>query len=167
MMGTIVHRTLDLLAKGFAILGGLIMVMITAITVWSVVGRWLFSKPILGDTEAVEFGMAIAVAAFLPICQWRSANIIVDFFTTRAGAGARRVMDALGALLVAVMLGLIAWRTVLGAIEQKSYFTTTMLLQWPEWIAYAGMVPPLALTVVIALYMVITGRGSAQAASAS
>lgn len=149
---------LDRLAKLFAILGGLVMVVITFITTYSILGRWLFNSPLLGDTELVEFAMAMAVAAFLPICQWRGGNIIVDFFTTGASERTRDGLDRFGALSIAVMTGLLAWRSTLGGIGQKADGSVTMLMQLPEWVAYAVMVPPIALTAVIALYTAVTGR---------
>ena len=107
-------------------------------TTGSIAGRWLFDAPLSGDTELIEYGMAIIVAAFLPLCQWRRANIIVDFFTTRLSAHGRQRLDRLGALMIAAMMTLITWRTAVGALDQKSVGATTMLLQWPEWLAYAA-----------------------------
>ncbi len=152
------NNILDGLAKLFAILGGLVMVVITFITTYSILGRWLFNSPLLGDTELVEFAMAMAVAAFLPICQWRGGNIIVDFFTTGASVRTRNALDRFGALSVALMTGLLAWRSTLGGIGQKADGSVTMLMQLPEWVAYAAMVPPIALTAVIALYTAVSGR---------
>jgi TRAP-type C4-dicarboxylate transport system permease small subunit len=78
-----VEKLFDWLAKGCAIVAGIVVVVITLLTTWSIVGRWLFSSPVMGDTEVIEFAMAVVVAGCLPICQWRGDNIIVDFFTTR------------------------------------------------------------------------------------
>ena len=153
---------LDGLSKLFAVFAGIVMVAITLITTGSIVGRWLFNSPLLGDTELVEFAMAFAVAAFLPICQWRGGNIIVDFFTTNTSAPVRDRMDRIGALIIALMAALLAWRTGVGAIEQQKMHGTTMLMQLPEWIAYASMVPPLVLTAVIALYTMFTGSSGRQ-----
>ena len=164
--GPALESLLDALARACAILAGLLVVSITLLTTGSIVGRWLFDSPLLGDTEIIEFGMAVVVAGCLPICQWRGDNIIVDFFTTRATASTRDRMDRLGALLVALMMGLIAWRTGAGALDQKQSGTVTMLLQWPEWLAYALMTPPLALTAAMGLYSAITGRNGAPATPA-
>ena len=151
-------RTLAALAKLSAILGGLVVVGVTLLTTYSILGRALFRSPVLGDIEIVEVGMTFCVAAFLPICQWRNANIIVDFFTTRASAATRRVLDRLGALLVAAMMGVIAWRAVPGMFSAREAMSQSMMMGIPEWWAYASMVPPLALTAVIALYTAVTGR---------
>ncbi len=68
-------NALDLLARICAIAGGLLVVAITLVTTGSIAGRWLFDAPLSGDTELIEYGMAIIVAAFLPLCQWRRANL--------------------------------------------------------------------------------------------
>jgi len=162
---TVVERLFEWLAKALAIAGGLLVVAITLVTSYSIVGRWLFGSPLLGDTEIVEYGMAVVVAFFLPICQWRGENIIVDFFTTHATMSTRARLDRFGALLVAAMLGLIAWRTGVGAADQRSNGSITMLMQWPEWIAYLLMTVPIGLAALMALYTAITGRNGRHAAA--
>lgn len=157
-----VRTTFEWLARATAILGGIVVVAIALTTTGSVLARWAFDTPLLGDTEVVEFGMAIVVACFLPLCQWRSGNIIVDFFTTGASAATRGLLDRIGALLVGLMLALVAWRSAAGAIDQHRYGAVTMLLQWPEWIAYAAMAVPTALAALMALYTAATGRGGAR-----
>lgn len=158
-------KTLEWLAKACAIAGGLVMVTITLITTASIIGRWLFNSPLLGDTELVEFAMAIAVAAFLPICQWRRGNIIVDFFTTGSKQSTRDRLDQFGALLIALMLALLAWRTLAGAVSQKEAGSTTMLMGLPEWIAFVAMAPPMILTALIALYMMLSKPSDAREVS--
>ena len=150
--------TIELLARLFAYLGGLALVGITLMSTWSIAGRALFGRPLLGDTEMVEVAMAFVVTAFMPICQWRGGNIIVDFFTTRASGRLRGALDRAGALLLAAVLALLAWRTWAGALSKFESGETSMLLQWPEWLTYASMVPSLGLTALIGLYMAATGQ---------
>jgi hypothetical protein len=61
------------------------------------------------------------------------------------------------------MMGLIGWRTVVAIFDQKASGSVTMLLQWPEWIAYALMAPPLIVTAAMGLYTGLTGRNGAVA----
>src|SRR5690606_10967112 len=91
------------------------------------------------------------VAAFMPLCQIRRGHIIVDFFTTRASARTRNLLDRTGCLLLAIMCGLLAWRTLPGGLSAKEYESVTMLLQFPAWIAFTAMVPPLAFSALFAL----------------
>ena len=53
-----------------------------------------FGRPLLGDSELIEFLCGIAVFAFLPYCQLRGANVIVDFFTSRCRRAPRTWLDA-------------------------------------------------------------------------
>ncbi len=77
-------RWLYRMSEWFALAGGAIFVGIAIMSVASIASRALFSTPIQGDYELVQVGCAVFVALCLPICQMRGANIIVDFFTTRA-----------------------------------------------------------------------------------
>lgn len=149
---------IERLAGALAVLGGLGVAAIALVTTGSVASRWAFGQPLQGDTEIVEFGMAAVVACFLPLCQWRMGNVIVDFATARAPTPLRGILDRAGALLVAAMLGLLAWRTGVAAIDQHRYGAVTMLLQWPLWIAYLAMAVPMALTAAIALHTAVTGH---------
>jgi len=87
----------------------------------------------------------------MPLCQLRRENIIVDFFTAKAPAALNALFDRFGALLMALMLIFIGWRTAIGGMSAYTSQTTTMMLGFPEWVVYAAMVPPLLLTGVIAL----------------
>ena len=71
--------------------GGLVLVAITLLSAYSITMRSLFDAPLLGDVELVQMGCGIAVVSFLPLCQLRRNNVIVDAFTLRASASTRRL----------------------------------------------------------------------------
>jgi TRAP-type C4-dicarboxylate transport system permease small subunit len=150
-----VSRLLDVLARTFAFLGGAVLVGITLMSVTSITGRALLGKPVPGDFELVQLGSAVAIAAFLPYCQLRRGNIIVDFFTTRASARAQAVLDALGALLFSAVMALLAWRTTLGFMTVKASHEVTMIVGVPVWIGYAAIVPSLVLATLVGLQTAI------------
>ena len=102
-----IGRLLHVLCDVCAVIGGAVLIAMAAMTVVSVIGRTFFDSPILGDVELVQLGLAVCVATFLPYTQFRSANIIVDFFTTRASLRTQSWMDGLGCLLYAGMTALI------------------------------------------------------------
>ncbi len=141
-------RAIHALARWFCYIGGTIMTALALMSVYSVTIRAIGFRPVQGDFELVQIGSAVAVALFLPWCQLRGGNIIVDFFTTRASQRTQSRLDAFGALAVAVVLGVLAWRTGVGAASVKSAGESSMLMGVPIWLAYAGMVPGLTLGAV-------------------
>jgi TRAP-type C4-dicarboxylate transport system permease small subunit len=146
-----VTRALDLLARAFALAGGAVLVAMTGMSVVSITGRTVLGRPLSGDFELVQVGCAAAVAAFLPYCQLRRGNIIVDFFTVRASPRAQAGLDALGALLLAAVMAVLAWRTAAGMLTVRAAGEITMIVGFPVWLGYAAIVPSLALTALAGL----------------
>lgn len=150
-----IGRVLHVLCDICAVIGGVVLIAMAAMTVFSVAGRTFFNSPILGDIELVQLGLAVCVATFLPYTQFRNANIIVDFFTTRASARSQRWMDGLGCLLYAGMTALIAWRVYAGGVMSQENQEASMLMNLPLWIPYMLMVPGLVLCTLVGLYQAV------------
>ncbi|MET0509052.1 MAG: TRAP transporter small permease [Burkholderiaceae bacterium] len=146
-------RWLERLARLLAWAGGMMMTAITLMSVYSVVMRNLVGRPIQGDLELVQMGCAISIAAFLPLCQLRNGHIIVDFFTSRATDATRHRLDALGSVLIGLVMALLAWRTLVGAIEAYANLETTMIMGLPLWVGYGLMVPSLAVAAWAAFWL--------------
>jgi TRAP-type C4-dicarboxylate transport system permease small subunit len=151
-------KLLSVLARLCAILAGLLMTAITLVTCASLLGRNTIGVTLLGDYELTAVTAGAAVSLFLPWAQLRRGNIIVDFFTSKAPDNVNAVLDRFGALVLAAVMLLLAWRTAVGGMSSYSSQTTTMMLGFPEWIVYAAMVPPLCLTGLIALYQAFIGN---------
>ena len=120
-------------------------------TCTSVLGRNLFAATLAGDFELTGVATGLAMALCMPLCQLRRANIAVDFFTARTSLRSQARLDRASALLLACVMLLLAWRTTMGGINAWENHSGSMLLGFPDWIVYGGMVPPLILTAVIAL----------------
>ena len=150
-------KALSTLAKLCAIMAGLLLIFITLMTCVSVIGRDLIGKTIVGDFELSGAAAGAAIALFMPWCQVRRGNIVVDFFTAKASPATQDAMDRIGALLLGCVMALMAWRTSVGGLNSFSTHSETQILGFPEWVVYAVMVPPLALTVLIALHQSLFG----------
>ncbi len=157
-------KLLSLLARCSAILAGLLLTVITLITCASLLGRNTIGVTLVGDYELTAFTAASAIALFMPWCQLKRENIIVDFFTTRMASHRIVWLDRLGSLLLGLFMLLLAWRTAIGGLNAYGSQTTSMMLGLPEWIVYAFMVPPFVLTGVIALYQTFVGNFPEQGA---
>jgi TRAP-type C4-dicarboxylate transport system permease small subunit len=150
-------------ATAFALLGGVIVALVAGLTVVSVVGRWAFATPIPGDVELVQLGTASALALFLPYCQLHGSHLIVDIFTVRSGAALHRWLDAFAHVVAAAVLALLAARAAWGVESLRAAAETSMVLGVPLWLAYAPLVPSLALAALIALLRPRAARTEATA----
>ena len=139
------------LALAFALAGAAVALGTGLMVVASVAARALVSAPIPGDVELTQALIALAISLGLPWCQLHGGNIIVDFFTQKLSHRANRTLDGFGALLVAAMCALLAWRTAAGAFAVRDAGETSMILSLPMWWAYASLAPGLALSALIAL----------------
>jgi TRAP-type C4-dicarboxylate transport system permease small subunit len=158
-------QALRRLALVFALAGAAVALAVGLLVVVSVGLRATTTRPIPGDVELTQFGIALAISLALPWCQLHGANIIVDFFTQRLQARALRVLDGIGALLIAVMCALLAWRTSVGALSVREAGETSMILSLPMWWVYASLAPGLALAALVALLQAaMHWRGDAMSA---
>lgn len=153
---------LSLLARVCAVLAGAILTIITLVTCVSLIGRNTIGTTLVGDYELTAAAAGAAVAMFLPWCQLRRENIIVDFFTARLSPAVNSQLDRVGSLILGAVMLLLAWRTTIGGMSAFRSNSTTMMLGFPEWIVYAAMVPPIVLTGVIALVQTVYGDFSEQ-----
>ncbi len=134
-----------------AFAGGTILTGITLMAVLSIAMRSAGFEPIQGDFELVQVALAGCIALMLPWCQLNGGNLTVDFFTVWLQKKKQRRLDAMGALLFAIVMALVTWRTAIGLLSTKASGESTMILGFPLWIGYAVMIPGLLLTVVAAL----------------
>ena len=151
-------KILELLAKLCSILSGALLTFITLMTCYSLIGRNTTGQTIVGDFELTGVATGAAIALFMPMCQFKKANIIVDFFTAKATEATIAQLDRLGAFFMATAFALLAWRTYLGGMNAWATQSGSMMLGFPEWIVYAAMTPPLALSAIIALTQALMGE---------
>jgi TRAP-type C4-dicarboxylate transport system permease small subunit len=145
-------RRLAGLTKAFAVAGGFGFIMLVLMSLVSIIGRKLASAPIPGDIEIMQLGSAVAAAAMLPFCEMERHHLRVDFFTAKLSATARHRLDAVSHLLLALVAGVIAWRTAVGAASLKEAGEASMMLMWPVWTVVAALVPSFVLLAVAGLY---------------
>ena len=145
------------LARLFAILAGVLLTFITLMTCTSIIGREFFGSAITGDFELSGAATGAAIAMFMPWCQSKGGNIIVDFFTVKCSERTNAFLDRIGALILAMCFALLSWRTGVGGISAYNVNSGTMILGFPEWVVYAFMVPAFVLTSLIALTQVFVG----------
>ena len=150
-------KILEYGAKLCAVLAGLMLTVITLMICASLIGRNTTGWTLVGDIELAAAAAGAAVALFMPWCQFKRANIMVDFFTARAAQATQDRLDRFGALVLGLVMVLLTWRTAVGGLNAWNSQAVSMMLSFPEWIVYAFMVPALLLTAVIAIVQALFG----------
>lgn len=139
------------LTRPLAIAGGMIMTAVAVMITASVLLRWLMDSSVPGDIELVQIGTAVAIFAFLPLCQSRRGNIMVDTFTSRLPARIRNALDAAWDIAYAGIALLIAWRLGVGAWDTIRSNTVSMMLGLPTGWAIAACAVMAVLVAVVAV----------------
>ena len=149
------------IAQGAAVLGGLVLTLLIALTTLSIIGRslndllhgdlvqsmlgagaaWLLALgigEINGTYELLEAGVAFAIFAAFPICQIYGAHATVDVFTTALSPRTLRGLRAFWEVILSVTIIFITWRLFEGMQRFIGNGQTTLFLQFPVWWSYAA-----------------------------
>jgi TRAP-type C4-dicarboxylate transport system permease small subunit len=154
-------KILIFLSKSFAVLAGLLLVVVTLITCVSLLGRNLIGRTLVGDFELTAVSAGVAIAFFLPWCQLQKGHIFVDFFTIRASEKSRAIMDRLGLVSLGAMQAILGWRAILGGLSAWQTGSGSMMLGFPDWISYALIAPGLLLGAFVAFVQALAANLSA------
>ncbi len=171
------HRGVELLARTMALIGGIVLCLLIVLTTASVFGRLLNTLmhgpigiiapdfatfmleldvgPINGDFELVEAGVAFAIFAFIPYCQFTSGHAVVDILTSQFGFKFNSFLKMLGEVLFATVLTVIAIQLFNGMLAKREFGETTFLLQFPIWWSYAFSLFAAITAAIVAIYMAI------------
>jgi len=155
-------RWLFTISKVVAVLGGMILVALSVMLCVTIFSRKVFLWQVNGDYELVQMLGALAGSLLFPWCAIVGGNVVVDLLTSGLPVSVTRVLDRIGSFLLAIMAFLLAWRTGVFAINSHDSGAISAMLSWPLWIWQMLMVPSLALTGVIALYLAVSPRGLAE-----
>lgn len=145
-------------SKFCAVLGGLLLTLVSLALCFSMFGRNAMGWTLAGDFELAAVASSMAVALFMPWCQASRGHIFVDFFTAKASPAVNHLLDRFGCLLLGLVMLALAWRTGLGGLSAYQTASGSMILGFPEWISYAAIGPALALTGIIALLQALSGH---------
>ena len=119
----------------WALVGGLILLLIVFLNVFSIIGN-IFLKPLAGDFELTKIGVAVAIFCFLPYCQLYRQNVTAEIFTSWVNEKTRLLLNLIASILAFLFSILLVWRMFEGMLDQKAYNYTTTILQFPIWVAY-------------------------------
>ncbi|WP_299566264.1 TRAP transporter small permease [uncultured Sulfitobacter sp.] len=172
------HRLIRTLAKGTALIGGVVLIGLVILATLSIVGRSVNKMlhtdffdgylagvakalldlgigPINGNYEVLEAGVAFAIFSFLPVCQFYGAHATVDIFTSALPERLNRWIIAFWEVVLAVTILLIVWRLYGGLERYYGNGETTLFLQFPVWWSYAASFAAGIVACIVAVYCAV------------
>lgn len=150
-----VGRALHGIATGLAILGGVLSCAMAAIVTVSVIGRYLFSRPIPGDYDIVGIICGCAIFAFLPYCQLKRGNVVADFFTQNASLRVKAALDAIGSLLFLLAAIMFTWRLYFGLLEMRQSAEQISAFAFYRWWTIPFDIFCMAVLTLVILYTLV------------
>ncbi|AMY67346.1 TRAP transporter small permease [Frigidibacter mobilis] len=130
-------------------LAGLCLVAIVVIVSLGVVMRYAFGAPLLGVNEFVQLTAVALVMAALPYCTAQGGHVAVDVFERMLGKWGRYLGDIISYLLSGFVLGALAQRAALKALDAWEWGDATNMLRMPIWPFYGILAAGAGLCVVI------------------
>ena len=150
------HKFLLGVANTLAFCGGAILLLMVFVNVISIMGRIIFGEPLVGDFELIEIACAVAIFLFLPLCQLKNGNIVVEAFTLRLSNSKKIILDLIGDLIFAIVALFFSVRMFFGLQDMVKYREETMLLEIPVWIPFVPAVFSFLFLSFICFYMSLT-----------
>lgn len=136
--------------------GGLLVLMLfamVALTFTDVLGRRLFNTPVFGANDITEHLMATIIFAGLPLLTARRGHLSIDLLDHWLLRPAWRPWHRVVDVLVAVVLGLIAYEYFVAIGDARSTSEVSQALAIPRWWMYAFISFTTALAALAALFV--------------
>jgi TRAP-type transport system small permease protein len=118
--------------QALGLLTAIALFAIVALTFLDVFARYLFSSPIRGAVEIIQFAMALVIFTALPLVTRQREQVTVSLIEGLVtGATARRFKQFACDLVSLVAVVMLAWRLWVQAGESAKDKTATIVLGWP------------------------------------
>lgn len=127
-----VTRASDRLDKALGVLVALPVGLIVVLTFVDVFARYLFAAPIRGSLEIIEFAMALAIFAALPLVTRDRGHVTVTLVDGAVPRAWRPLHRALCDTIGAAALALLSWRLAAQALDDVQAGTQTIVLHLPK-----------------------------------
>lgn len=146
-------------------IAAIFMAAIAGVTFVDVTGRYVFTAPIPGGVEIIEFLLGLLIFSALPLVVVKNAHITVELFDGFMSDGFKRVRDFIVLLANAGVLAFITSRMWFTALEMVEFDEISLHLQVPTAPLLFALAGLSAMSVLTQLYMTWTMIASRQTAA--
>ncbi len=126
------RRCLHSLIKVINWIGYISISFIVLVTFTNVIGRYILRKPLIGEIDMVELGMAVfgGVAMFLAALD--DHHVKVDVLLIHFPNKARKILDRVALILGFITWTFLAYRTLLDGFDKLNSGSSTATLLIPQ-----------------------------------
>lgn len=115
-----------------SLLSALPLGLIVVLTFADVFARYLFSSPIRGSVEIIQFAMALVIFTALPLVTRKREHVTVSLVDGVLRGGSRRAQQVLVDAISVFALGVLTWRLWLQGGDDLAADTRTIVLGMPQ-----------------------------------
>ncbi|SMP62747.1 TRAP transporter small permease [Anoxynatronum buryatiense] len=147
-----VKKAVTTLTKAATLISIIVIFGTMMLTVFDVLGRFVFNKPIAGTFELTRIGLAMIVFPALGVAQLEKENIGITIVYDRLGLTVRKVLDVLIAVVSLGLFSIVFWQMIKHAqrIQASGLITSVLRMPVHPWIlAGAAGVFVLVLVLII------------------
>lgn len=123
-----------------ALVGGLVLMLLMLLTVYSVVMRYVFNAPPHFTLDASKMLLVPVVFLGLAYCGWTGGHIAVDLIGALGRPSLTRWTDVAVRLLCAALVGLLTWELAGLVASSIEFDEVTNLIELPHYPFVAVMV---------------------------
>jgi TRAP-type C4-dicarboxylate transport system permease small subunit len=121
----------DRIAAAIAGVAATVLLAMMVLTFVDVFGRYVLNRPLPGGFEVTQILLVLLIFAGLPLVTRREEHVQVTLLSDLLPATARRIQAAAVNMLIAGLLGVVAWRLWHVAERALSFGDTTSYLRIP------------------------------------
>lgn len=92
------------------LLAAVALFLLMCLTCIDVVGRYFFSRPLIGATELTEIGLSFVIFAAMPVITWRGGHIVVDLIDSYVPSVVLKLLAWFSTILIATSFYFVAVR---------------------------------------------------------
>jgi TRAP-type C4-dicarboxylate transport system permease small subunit len=128
-----IEKILRFIIEACGIIGVVILLAMMMMTVFDVILRYFFSKPIIGSMEISVVLMVCVVFLGIGWCALNEGHISVDIITGKLSKRGRALLNAFDNIVTLVLALIIAWRSFIEALSAKEMEVSSPILGIPRY----------------------------------
>jgi len=148
-----------LATRALSALGLAGLMFLALMTLFDGLARWLLNQPIEGVRDLAAVTVALAVSCCLPVGLMERSNISIRLASHLLGERAGRLLDAVAALLTAIVMAAFGWQFLVFAGKIARAGETTWILKIPTAPFWYGVCAIFALAFAVQVIVVVLEAG--------